>query len=253
MNLLGTHIPPQNSFDMEEETLVDLTAVPTSFDGRTQWPSCIHAVRDQGSCGSCWAFGSSEALSDRFCVASNGAVNVILSPEDLVSCDKWNYGCNGGYLNLAWSYLTNTGVVSDDCFPYGAYSGTAPSCQSKCSNGAAFKKYKCKSGSVVHPTTISAIKQELATNGPLEGAFTVYEDFFNYQSGVYYHVSGSVAGGHAIKVLGYGTEGGLDYWLCANSWGTSWGEQGFFKIKQGDSDINNSMYGCTPDLTTAMF
>jgi cathepsin B len=82
----------------------------------------------------------------------------------------------------------------------------------------------------------------------MEGAFTVYEDFFNYKSGGYQHVSGGVAGGHAIKILGWGTESGVDYFLCANSWGSGWGMAGFFKIKQGDCDINDQVYACTPDL-----
>lgn len=107
---------------------------------------------------------------------------------------------------MAWNYLQNTGAVSDSCFPYGATSGTAPACQSKCSDGSAWKKYKCKSSSVVHPRTVDAIKTEIYNNGPVEGAFTVYSDFMNYKSGVYHHVSGSVEGGHAIKVLGWGTD-----------------------------------------------
>jgi len=65
----------------------------------------------------------------------------------------------------------------------------------------------------------------------METAFTVYSDFMNYESGVYHHVSGSVEGGHAIKILGWGNESGMDYWLCANSWGPDWGLDGFFKIK----------------------
>ncbi len=84
----------------------------------------------------------------------------------------------------------------------------------------------------------------------MEAAFTVYEDFFSYSSGVYHHVYGGIAGGHAIKVLGWGHEDGLDYWLCANSWGTSWGLQGLFKIKIGDSGINDQLFACTPDLST---
>jgi cathepsin B len=75
----------------------------------------------------------------------------------------------------------------------------------------------------------------------------------NYKSGVYHHVSGSLEGGHAIKILGWGTESGLDYWLAANSWGPTWGESGYFKIKQGDCGINDQMYACTPDLTSALF
>ena len=101
--------------------------------------------------------------------------------------------------------------------------------------------------------TTAGIQTELYNNGPMEGAFTVYEDFFSYKSGVYYHVSGGVAGGHAIKVIGWGTENGLNYWLCANSWGTSWGLSGFFKIKQGDCGINQQMYSCTPQVAAAEF
>ena len=70
----------------------------------------------------------------------------------------------------------------------------------------------------------------------------------NYQSGVYEHVTGRLEGGHAVKILGWGNEDGKDYWLCANSWNTDWGMEGFFKIKQGDSGIDDQTFGCTPDL-----
>lgn len=68
------------------------------------------------------------------------------------------------------------------------------------------------------------------TNGPIEASFSVYEDFLTYKSGVYKHTTGSYLGGHAIKVLGWGVEGGEDYWLCANSWNNEWGANGYFKI-----------------------
>ena len=247
MGLLGTYTVEDNQAYHVPNYSV---AAPAQFDSREQWGAKIHEIRDQQSCGSCWAFGATEALSDRFAIASNGSIDVVLSPEDMVSCDKSNLGCSGGYMNKAWAYLESTGVVSDACFPYTAGSGTAPACRSTCTNGATFKKYKCKSGSTVHPLTVATIQQEIATNGPVEGAFTVYNDFFNYKSGVYHHVSGGVAGGHAIKVLGYGTENGEAYFLCANSWGKSWGIDGFFKIRQGDSGINQQIYGCTPNLAS---
>lgn len=97
---------------------IDNGSVPASFDSRDQWGSCIHPIRDQASCGSCWAFGATEALSDRFCIASNGAIDVVLSPQDLVACDTTDYGCGGGYLDHAWAYMTNPGVVTDSCDPY---------------------------------------------------------------------------------------------------------------------------------------
>jgi cathepsin B len=71
------------------------------------------------------------------------------------------------------------------------------------------------------------------TNGPVEAAFTVYSDFMSYKSGVYKHVSGSVEGGHAVKVLGWGVENGEDYWIVANSWSSAWGMNGYFYILKG--------------------
>ena len=213
LGLIGAYMP-EPVIVAEDQSIV--SANPANFDPRTEkFNNCIHAVRDQAQCGSCWAFGATEALSDRFCIKGQ---DVILSPQDLVSCDYNNYGCNGGYINLTWQYLMNSGAVLDTCFPYGSASGQAPACRSTCQNGAAWKKYKCASGSIVNPTAVENIKTELYNNGPMEGAFTVYEDFFNYKSGVYYHVSGGVAGGHAIKIIGWGVESGLNYWLCTNSW-----------------------------------
>lgn len=96
--LVGTYVPAPR-FESEDQ-YTPLTALPASFDPRTEkFSKCIHPIRDQAQCGSCWAFGSTEALSDRFCIAGK---DVVLSPQDLVSCDYNNYGCDGGYLNLAW-------------------------------------------------------------------------------------------------------------------------------------------------------
>lgn len=92
--------------------------IPTAFDSRTKWPNCVHAIRDQAKCGSCWAFGATEALSDRFCIASDGKVDVVLSPQDLVSCDWWDRGCNGGIISWAWSHLKTEGAAADTCIPY---------------------------------------------------------------------------------------------------------------------------------------
>jgi len=83
----------------------------------------------------------------------------------------------------------------------------------------------------------------------METSFNVYSDFMNYKSGIYQHTSGYLEGGHAIKILGWGVEGGVDYWICANSWGTSWGEDGFFRIAYGECGIDSAVYGCTPSTT----
>jgi len=80
----------------------------------------------------------------------------------------------------------------------------------------------------------------------METSFNVYSDFMNYKSGIYKHTSGYLEGGHAVKILGWGVEGGVNYWICANSWGTSWGEKGFFRIAYGECGIDSTVYGCTP-------
>ena len=217
--------------------------LPDHFDPREKWPGCIHPIRDQGHCGSCWAHGSSEALSDRFCIAGK---DVIISPQDLVSCDPHDKGCNGGGDITPYMYLSEPGAVSDACFPYVSGTGHVPPCVTKCANGEPLVRHRCVLGSVVVKAIVGTQQQELYDHGPLSTAFSVYQDFIYYKSGVYSHKTGELLGGHAIKVLGWGVEGELRYWLCANSWGTKWGENGFFRIKIGDSGIMDRGVGCTP-------
>ena len=155
-------------------------------------------------------------------------------------------GCNGGWLDNAWDYLEKKGIVTDQCFPYTAGGGRAPACNAACKTEN--KKYKCKKGTVQRFDGPDAIKNEVSTHGPIEVAFTVYNDFFNYKTGIYKHVSGGMAGGHAVKLVGYGVQGTTKYWICANSWNTSWGEQGFFRIEEGQCGIENGAYACEPDL-----
>jgi len=77
---------------------------------------------------------------------------------------------------------------------------------------------------------------EIYNHGPVEGSFTVYEDFVAYKKGVYEHTTGSALGGHAIKIIGWGVESGIPYWSCVNSWNTNWGEKGLFRIRRGNNE-----------------
>lgn len=216
------------------------SSIADSFDARTKWPNCIHAIRDQAQCGSCWAFAASEVLSDRFCIASGGKTNVVLSPQDLVSCDSSDYGCEGGYLDHSWQYLVSTGIVEDSCFPYASGSGNVPSCPNKCTSGS--KKWnKYRAASYTEFSSTAQIQQDLQANGPVETGFDVYQDFMSYKSGIYKHTSGGLLGGHAVKVVGWGTSGSTKYWIVANSWGSSWGEQGFFRIAFGQCNFDSDM------------
>lgn len=89
---------------------------------------------------------------------------------------------------------------------------------------------------------VRKVKKDIAAHGSVTGAFTVYEDFLTYKSGVYEHKTGAALGGHAIKVIGWGNDNGVDYWLCVNSWNRTWGDNGLFKIKQGDCGIDKQMH-----------
>ena len=221
--------------------------LPDNFDPRDKWPKCVHPIKDQQRCGSCWAFGFTEVLSDRFCIAGK---DVILDPQDPISCDHTDHGCLGGYIDRSWVYATSTGIVSDDCFPYESGSGSVPACPFKCTGKGEWIKYQCKQDTVFNAVDNNAKMTELYNNGPIENGFAVYKDFMSYKSGVYYHVSGGLEGFHATKTLGWGIDSktGLHYWLVANSWGTSWGMNGFFMIKQGDCQIDTNGWGCTPKI-----
>ncbi|KAF0983960.1 hypothetical protein FDP41_007875 [Naegleria fowleri] len=216
-----------------------VVAAPASFDSRVKWPKCIHPIRNQEQCGSCWAFSASEVLSDRLCIATDGKTDLVLSPQYMVSCDTRNYGCDGGYLNLAWNFLVTTGIPSDACVPYTSGDGKSNGkCPTKCSNGQAVTLYKAKSAK--HVIGVSNAENELYEYGPIQTGFTVYRDFMSYKSGVYHHVSGEALGGHAVKIVGYGVDSvsNKKYWIVANSWGTSWGMNGFFWILKGVDECN---------------
>ncbi|KAK7487324.1 hypothetical protein BaRGS_00021413 [Batillaria attramentaria] len=246
--------------DWKGLTMKDL---PDNFDAREKWTNCpsLKEVRDQGNCGSCWAFGAVEAMSDRICIASNGANNAHLSAEDVMTCCRTcGNGCNGGFPAGAWSYFDRDGVVTggqynskQGCQPYeipacdhhvvGKLSpckgdSKTPRCSKKCEAGYnnTFEKDKHYGARSYMVRGEEKIMEELYTNGPVEAAFTVYNDFLQYKSGVYRHTSGSALGGHAVKILGYGVENGDKYWLVANSWNPDWGDNGFFKILRGEDE-----------------
>lgn len=238
--------------------------LPENFDPREKWPNCptLKEVRDQGDCGSCWAFGAVEAMSDRFCIHTNGSMNFHLSAEDLMTCcSSCGNGCNGGFPGAAWDYFKEKGIVTggqfhsnQGCQPYkipacdhhvpghlkpcGKDIEPTPECSHKCEDGykLSYNKDKHYGKSSYSVEGETEIMKELYTNGPVEAAFTVYSDFVQYKSGVYQHVTGEALGGHAVKMIGWGVENGKKYWLIANSWNPDWGDKGLFKILRGTDE-----------------
>lgn len=245
----------------EFETKINEKDLPENFDPRTQWPNCpsLKEVRDQGDCGSCWAFGAVESMTDRICIKSQGKTQFHFSAEDLMSCCKQcGMGCEGGYPAEAWMFYKSEGIVSggqynssQGCQPYeipacdhhvqgklqpcSKHIMPTPKCKKTCepNYSKSFNDDKLFGAKSYHIRGETNIMQELVTNGPVEAAFTVYNDFLQYKSGVYQHTTGSALGGHAVKLMGYGVENGTKYWLVANSWNPDWGDNGFFKIIRG--------------------
>jgi len=250
---MGVKRDPTRVLPRKIHTSEIVQAVPDSFDSRTQWPGCIGPVLNQGSCGSCWAFGAAEAASDRMCIETNGTF-VQLAPLDLTTCDSNDNGCEGGDLGSAWSYINTNGLVTEPCYPYGTAEGgpistcapadqpclppfiNTPPCTQQCSNNATWANDKHYVASVYGLSGATQMQAEIYQNGPIEAAFDVYEDFVHYKSGVYTHTTGDLLGGHAIKIIGWGTENSTPYWLVQNSWTTTWGNQGYFKIALGTDE-----------------
>jgi cathepsin B len=262
ISLMGVHPAAHKFLPKAKRILLGVEDIPDSFDPREKWPECptIKEIRDQGGCGSCWAFGAATAMSDRICIHSQGKVHVHVSTENLLSC-CWScgFGCNGGFPGAAWSYWRRQGIVSggtyhsnQGCQPYQIKpcehhvngtrgpceeGGKTPKCHQFCENKNYLVDYKkdltfgASSYSIKRDE--KQIQMELMNNGPVEAAFTVFDDFPNYKSGVYQHVSGKPLGGHAIRILGWGVEEGTPYWLVANSWNYDWGDNGTFKILRG--------------------
>jgi len=261
--LLGVLTEKESSLPVLEIEDQDLMDLPTEFDARKQWPKCksIGEIRDQSSCGSCWAISAAEMMSDRHCIHKDGELFHFSTADINSCCENCGDGCNGGYPSAAMNYWKREGVVSggqynssQGCRPYSlpkcehhvpgplpncdTYHFNTPRCVKKCEEGYA-KKYeddKRFASSVYSVRSVNKIMQEIMTNGPVQASFTVYADFPDYKSGVYKHVSGGALGGHAVRMLGWGEENGVKYWLMANSWNTGWGDKGFFKILRGEDE-----------------
>ena len=148
--------------------------------------------------------------------------------------------------------MITEGVVSEKCKPYTSGIGVNGFCEFSCSDPSfAYEKYACKLGSGKMLSTYEEIMTELYTHGPVQVGFVAYDDFYTYSSGIYEKTASSeVWGGHAVKLIGWNYDAnGRLYWICENEWGTTWGENGYFKIYAGQCGLDSLGSSCDPDLT----
>jgi len=238
-----------------------MEGAPSQVDFRKKYPKCFRltqgkeSVRNQGQCGSCWAFATASAGMNNLCASHNGAGSLAsvndrfeISVQQLMSCNAHKQGCQGGnaggadtsirkskglYKERDYKYKCGSGdpanhfdQASGDCksFPWGATCAT-----SGATPGWLYSGVSRVSGE-------SSMKALVADGQSLYASMAVYGNFMKHKSGVYKSLSGGKKGGHAMVAMGYGTEYGTKYWLLQNSWGPSgWGEYGYGKVLRGSN------------------
>jgi C1A family cysteine protease len=208
---------------------------PSRLDWRSQggqdWTT---PVRSQGGCGSCVAFGTTAAIESRLEIAlGDPELNPDLSEAHLFFCGSTATCQTGWWPSAAMDFSRDTGVADEACYPYSGQDQVCSVCPD-------WESRVTKISSWVGLTDMNEMKQQLAENGPFEATMAVYLDFYYYKSGVYEYSSGRLVGFHAVTVVGYDDEEG--YWIAKNSWGTTWGEAGWFRIAYGQCGIDDYVY-----------
>ena len=185
----------------------------------------VTAVKDQGQCGSCWSFSATGTMEGEHFVRTGKLLS--FSEQQLVSCSTANYGCNGGWQYKAFKYYESHDAITEANYPYTSGRGQVASCQysSKTKTSVEASNYGFVTADSISDMYSALTKQPLAVS--VEADRSAWQ---NYSSGV---LSGTACGtnlDHAVLVVGYGTENGVNYWHVKNSWGTSWGERGYIKL-----------------------
>lgn len=214
------------------------SGAPASIDWRSK--GVVNPVRDQGQCGSCWAFATTANAESAWALAKGQLLD--LSEEYLVDCAQgvgyYNMGCNGGNPDSAFKYMIANGQCSESSYPYVAgTTKTAGSCHT-CSSVAKFSA--CYD---VTPNDQVALKGAVAKQ-PVAIAIEADTRYFqSYSGGILTSTSCGQNLDHAVIAIGFGEENGIKYWTVRNSWGTTWGEQGYIRILRSDSTNDAGICG----------
>ncbi|XP_030203032.1 cathepsin L1 isoform X1 [Gadus morhua] len=212
------------SFDSWTSTRWDkgVEKLPESVDWRQK--GLVSPVQNQGHCGSCWAFSTVGALEGQ--MARKTGVLQPLSPQNLMDCSYENHGCKGGWVSKAFQYIIdNDGIDSGRCYPY---EEKVRDCRYSSRGRAGY----CVSFAAVPSSNEMALQAVVALVGPVSVSINAgLPSFHHYKEGVYDPPDCSTQTiNHAVLVVGYGTDQGLDYWIVKNSWGSRWGEQGYIRM-----------------------
>jgi len=214
---------PTNSSQPRVNVVLD-SAPATVVDWRTK--GAVTEVKDQGQCGSCWAFSATEAIESYWFLSSSKLVE--LSPQQITSCDKRDGGCNGGNTETAYQYVHSAGGIETSAdYPYTSGGGQTGVCKFNAAK-VAVKVAGYKSVARGESNLKSALN-----NGPVSVCLAA-EAFQSYRSGILRSCPGQVD--HCVQAVGYDDANSPPYWIVRNSWAKSWGEQGYIRIASG-SDL----------------
>ena len=207
---------------------------PSSMDWREK--GAVTPVKDQGQCGSCWSFSATGAMEGAWQIAKGELVS--LSEQQLVDCSAGfkygNHGCNGGLMDGAFQYAIDNGMCTEYSYSYKAVGGNCESCTPV-----------VQISSCVDVTPRNEVDLEKAVAmGPVSVAIEADTRTFQlYTGGVLTSDACGTNLDHGVLVVGYGSESNTPYWLVKNSWGTSWGEDGYIKIGKSSSTHSDGICG----------
>ncbi|XP_025885620.1 cysteine proteinase COT44-like [Solanum lycopersicum] len=208
-------------------------SVPKSVDWRKK--GAVAPIKDQGTCGSCWAFSTVAAVEGINQIATGEMIT--LSEQELIDCDRmYNDGCNGGLMDYAFQFIiSNGGINTESHYPYNGIDHICDLVQ-KNAKVVSIDDYE------VVAANEKALKKAVA-HQPISVAIEASGRAFQlYSSGIFTGNCGTQLD-HGVVVVGYGTENGVDYWIVRNSWGTNWGEDGYIKMERNIEDTNSGKCG----------